>query len=78
MAEEVLKVAMSTYVFWLVTAAVLLAEGAIIVAALRMQVDANPARGVLGTRPLEILWTLLPISLLVFMLILSYGEFQNA
>jgi heme/copper-type cytochrome/quinol oxidase subunit 2 len=78
MAEEVLKVAMSTYVFWLVTAAVLLAEGAIIVAALRMQVDANPARGVLGTRPLEILWTLLPISLLVFMLMLSYGEFQNA
>jgi heme/copper-type cytochrome/quinol oxidase subunit 2 len=78
MAEEVLKVSMSTYVFWLVTAAVLLADGAIIVAALRMKVDANPARGVLGTRPLEILWTLLPISLLVFMLILSYGEFQNA
>ena len=66
-----------TFGFWLVTAMILFADGAIIVAALRMHVDVNPARGVLGTRPLEILWTLLPISLLIFMLTLSYGEFQN-
>jgi hypothetical protein len=77
-SEEVLKVAMSTVVFWLVTAAILLAECAIIVAALRMRVDPDPTRGVLGTRPLEILWTLLPLSLIALMLILSYAELQDA
>jgi heme/copper-type cytochrome/quinol oxidase subunit 2 len=69
---------MSTVVFWLVTTAILLAEGAIVVTALRMRVDADPARGVLGTRPLEVLWTLLPLSLVALMLILSYGEFRDA
>jgi heme/copper-type cytochrome/quinol oxidase subunit 2 len=77
-AEEVLNVAMSTVVFWSVTAAILLAEGAIIVAALKMRVDPDPARGFLGTRPVEIFWTLLPLSLVALMLILSYDEFQGA
>jgi heme/copper-type cytochrome/quinol oxidase subunit 2 len=52
-------------------------EGAIIVAALRMRVEPDPARGILGTRPLEILWTLLPLSLIALMLICSYSEFQD-
>ncbi len=68
---------MPTVVFWLVTAIILLAEGAIIVSAVRMRVDLDPARGVLGSRPLEIFWTLLPLSLVAFMLILSYGEFET-
>jgi heme/copper-type cytochrome/quinol oxidase subunit 2 len=68
---------MSTVVFWLVTAAILLMEGAIIVAALRMRVEPDPARGILGTRPLEILWTLLPLSLIALMLIRSYSEFRD-
>lgn len=68
---------MHTVVFWVVTAAVLLAESTIIVTALRIRVDPDPARGILGTRPLEIFWTLLPIALIALMLTLSYREFQS-
>jgi len=67
---------MFSAVFWLVTAAILIAEGAIVVAALRMRVEADPSRGFLGTRPVEALWTLLPLTLIAMMLVLSYGEFS--
>jgi heme/copper-type cytochrome/quinol oxidase subunit 2 len=77
-SEEVLNVAMSTAVFWLVSAAILLGEGAIIVAALKMRVEPDPSRGILGSRPFEILWTLLPLTLVALMLVLSYGELQDA
>ena len=68
---------MFSAVFWLVTAAILIAEGAIVVAALRMRVEADPSRGLLGTRPVEALWTLLPLTLIAVMLVLSYGEFSG-
>ena len=68
---------MFSAVFWLVTAAILIAEGAIVVAALRMRVEADPSRGFLGTRSVEALWTLLPLTLIALMLVLSYGEFSG-
>lgn len=67
---------MSSAVFWLVIVAISLAEGAIIVAALRMRVDSSPSRGVLGARPFEIFWTLLPLALVALMVVLSYDAHQ--
>ena len=64
--------------FWLVSAVILLVESAIIVAALRMRVEPDPSRGVLGTRPVEVLWTLLPITLILLLLAFSYGELDAA
>ena len=68
---------MSSVVFWFVIVAILLAEGAIIVAALRMRVVSNPSRGVLGARPFEIFWTLLPLALVALMVFLSYDAHQT-
>ncbi|MEE8517924.1 MAG: hypothetical protein V3S98_02230 [Dehalococcoidia bacterium] len=68
---------MSTLLFWLVTSAIGLAEAAIIVAALRMRVASDPARGVLGARATEVLWTLLPPVLLAAVVVLSYQAFQE-
>jgi heme/copper-type cytochrome/quinol oxidase subunit 2 len=67
---------MSSAAFWLVIVAISFAEGAIIVAALRMHVDSSPSRGVLGARPFEIFWTLLPLALVALMVILSYDAHQ--
>ncbi|MDA1035802.1 MAG: hypothetical protein O3B65_02840 [Chloroflexi bacterium] len=67
---------MSSVVFWFVIVAILLAEGAIIVAALRMRVVSSPSRGVLGARPFEIFWTLLPLALVALMVFLSYNSYQ--
>ena len=50
-----------------------LAEAAIIVAALRMKVKADPSRGILGARPMEVLWTLLPAGLLAALAVASFG-----
>ena len=65
---------MSSALFWLVAAAVGLTETAIIVAALRMKVTPDAGRGVLGTRPLEIVWTLLPALLITLVVLVSYRE----
>ena len=68
---------MSSAVFWLVIGAIILAEGAIIVAALRMRVVSNPTRGVLGARPFEIFWTLLPLALVALLVFLSYDAHRS-
>ena len=68
---------MPTAFFWFVIAAILLAEGSIIVAALRMRVVSDPSRGVLGARPFEIFWTLLPLLLVALMVFLSYDAYQS-
>ena len=67
---------MSSAAFWLVIVAISLAEGAIIVAALRMRVASSPSRGVLGARPFEIFWTLLPLALVALVVVLSYDAHQ--
>lgn len=63
--------------FWLVAAVVLLTEMAIIVAALRMRVRPDPSRGLLGARPVEIVWTLLPVLLVVLVVLVSYGALRS-
>ena len=75
--SEAAQAAMSSTLFWIVTAVVLVAEVAIIVTALRMRVATDPARGVLGTRPLEIVWTLLPALLVALVVAASYGELRS-
>ena len=64
---------MSTITLWIVIGLMTLAEAAIIVAALRMKVKADPSRGILGARPMEVLWTLLPAGLLAALAVVSFG-----
>ena len=60
--------------FWAVVAAIALAQLAIVVAALRMKVAADPSHGILGARGTEVLWTLLPALLIAGVIVLSLGE----
>ena len=57
--------------FWLVVGLVALAEAAIIVTALRMRVRSTAPRSVVGGRPAEISWTLLPALLLAVLVLVS-------
>lgn len=68
---------MSSALFWVVTAAVVLVEAAIIVTALRMKVTPDAGRGFLGTRPVEIMWTLLPAVLVAVLVLVSYAELND-
>ena len=52
-------------------------EVGIVVAALRMR-TVNPSGGILGSRPAEALWTLLPTVLLAALIILSYRWLSNS
>ena len=57
--------------FWLVAGSLILVEAAIIVTALRMRVQPLAARSVVGRRPAEVVWTLLPALLLVALVVMS-------
>ena len=50
-----------------------LAEMAIVVTALRMRVQQDASRGILGTRTAEVVWTLLPVGLIAILVVMSYG-----
>ena len=60
--------------FWVVVAAIAIAQTAIVVAALRIEVAPDPARGIVGARVTEALWTLLPVGLTVGVVFLSLAE----
>ncbi len=60
--------------FWVVVAAIALAQTAIVVTALRMKVEPDPARGIVGARMTEVLWTLLPAALIAAVVVLSLAE----
>ena len=68
---------MSNVTFWFVIAAFATVEAAIVVAALRMRVAMDPGRGILGTRAVEVFWTLLPLLLVLAVVILSYQSFND-
>ena len=57
---------------WLVVGALAVVEAAIVVTALRMRVRSTAARSVVGSRPAEIVWTLLPAPLLAALVLLSF------
>ncbi len=57
---------------WLVVGALAVVEAAIVVTALRMRVRSTAARSVVGSRPAEIVWTLLPVPLLAALALLSF------
>ena len=56
---------------WVVAGSLILVEAAIIVTALRMRVQPLAARSVVGGRPAEVVWTLLPALLLVALVVMS-------
>ncbi len=60
--------------FWVVVAAIATAQTAIVVAALRMKIVSDPARGIVGARVTEALWTLLPAVLIAGVVVLSLAE----
>ena len=60
--------------FWVVVAAIAIAQLAIVVAALRMKVAADSSHGLLGARGTEVVWTLLPALLIAAVVVLSLGE----
>lgn len=62
---------MHTSGFWLVAGLLALIEAAIVVAALRMRVGNTGPLSIVGRRPAEIGWTLLPALLLVALVLLS-------
>lgn len=62
---------MTTPGLWLVVGSLILVEAAIIVTALRMRVQPLAARSVVGGRPAEVVWTLLPALLLVALVVMS-------
>ena len=59
--------------FWIVVSLMALAEAAIIGAALRMRVRPDYARGVVGSRAAEVVWTLLPAGLIALLVVVSWG-----
>ncbi|MCY4582960.1 MAG: hypothetical protein OXE50_09240 [Chloroflexi bacterium] len=59
--------------FWIVVSLMALAEAAIIVTALRMRVRQDSARGIVGSRAAEVVWTLLPVGLIAILIVMSYG-----
>ncbi|MCH8199946.1 MAG: hypothetical protein IIA54_07775 [Chloroflexi bacterium] len=58
----------------MVVAAIALAQTAIVVTALRIKVAPDPARGIVGARMTEALWTLLPPVLIAAVVLLSLAE----
>ncbi|MCH7655878.1 MAG: hypothetical protein IIC95_07830 [Chloroflexi bacterium] len=60
--------------FWVVVTTIAIAQTAIVVAALRMKVATDPARGIVGARATEALWTLLPVGLMAGVVLLSLAE----
>ena len=64
---------MTTPGLWLIVGSLILVEAAIIVSALRMRVEPLAARSVVGGRPAEVVWTLLPALLLIALVVLSVG-----
>lgn len=50
-----------------------LAEAAIIGTALRIRVRPDYARGVVGARAAEVVWTLLPAGLIALLVVVSWG-----
>lgn len=62
---------MTTPGFWLVVGTLVIVEAAIIVTALRMRIQPLAARSVVGGRPAEVVWTLLPASLLIALAVMS-------
>lgn len=62
---------MTTLGFWLVVGSLVLVEATIIVTALRIRIQPLAARSVVGGRPAEVVWTLLPALLLITLAVMS-------
>ena len=63
--------------FWVVVVALGILEALIVVTALRMRTTRGVQRGIVGSRPMEVLWTLLPALLLAAMVYLSFQAYQD-
>ena len=63
--------------FWVVAGALGILEALIVIAALRMHTTPSKQHGVVGSRPMEVLWTLLPALLIAAMVYLSFQTYQD-
>ena len=64
--------------FWVVVVGLGILEALIVITALRMRTTRGARRGIVGSRPMEVLWTLLPALLLAAMVYLSLQIYQDS
>ncbi len=60
--------------FWIIAVAILLVDAMIVFFALRIKTKRLSQRGFLGSRPMEIIWTVLPFFLLVITILFFFNE----
>jgi heme/copper-type cytochrome/quinol oxidase subunit 2 len=67
----------STLLFCVVVGVIAIIDGLIVVTALRVRTQPNPARGFIGSPKAEMVWTLLPVIILIAVAITSYQLLQD-
>ncbi len=68
---------MSALFFWVVVGVVSLAEGLIVFTILRARKDSSEMSGLVGSRKAEVVWTLLPVLILIAIAVLSFQALQD-
>lgn len=68
---------MSALFFWVVVGVVSLAEGLIVFTILRARKDSSETGGLVGSRKAEVVWTLLPVLILIAIAVLSFQALQD-
>ena len=63
--------------FWAVVAALAVVQALILFTALRIHAPPDPGRGLVGSRPMEMVWTLLPALVLTAIALLSFQALQD-
>ena len=68
---------MSALFFWVVVGVASLAEGLIVFTILRARKDSLETGGLVGSRKAEVVWTLLPVLILIAVAVLSFQALQD-
>ena len=63
--------------FWAVVAALAVVQARILFTALRIRATPDPARGLVGSRPMDMVWTILPVFILAAIVLLSFQALQD-
>jgi len=64
--------------FWVVVGVVALTEGLIVFTVLRARMDTLATGGLVGSRKAEVVWTLLPVLILIAIAVLSFQALEDA
>ena len=72
-----LKGAVFAMLFWIVVGALAVVQGLIMLTGLRIRPSPRGLGGPVGSRPMEIVWTLVPAVILIAVVILSFQALQD-